>query len=188
MKLFPLLAFALLTPLLSHASELSNQVLREMNFARTAPQEYAVLLQNRMASMHSSSAVAEAVRFLNRATPLPPLMSSEGLNAAAMLHVEQSGPRGATGHGNAFKRMSKFGRYQGSAGENIDYGRHDARGIVMRLIVDEGVRSRGHRANIFSRSYRVAGVACGEHARFGGMCVMDFASSYVERSGTLAGL
>ncbi len=189
MKFLPTLTLLCSMTLLCHGGELSSQVLREMNHARMAPQEYAALLESRMADSHSSSAVAEAVRFLRNSRPLPPLLSSEGLSAAAMMHVAENGPSGATGHGNAFGRMSKFGRYDGPAGENIDYGRHDARGIVMRLIVDEGVRSRGHRANIFSRSYRVAGVACGGHARFGAMCVMDFASSYLERAGGgLAGL
>ena len=189
MKFLSALTLLFSTTLLCHGGELSAQVLREMNHARMAPQEYAALLENRMAASHSSSAVAEAVRFLQKSSPLPPLLSSEGLSAAAMMHDAAQGRSGGTGHGNAFGRMAKFGRHAGAAGENIDYGRHDARGIVMRLIVDEGVRSRGHRANIFSRSYRVAGVACGGHARYGGMCVMDFASSFIERGGSsLAGL
>ncbi len=189
MKFVSSLIFLFLTTLLCRADELSGDVLREINLARMNPQRYASLLESRMSSSHSSSSIAEAVRFLNRAIPLPPLLSSRGLSSAAMLHVAESGPRGATGHGNAFGRMGRFGSYAGRAGENIDYGRHDARGIVMRLIVDEGVRSRGHRANLFSREFRFAGIACGGHARYGAMCVMDFASDYIERGGSsIAGL
>jgi hypothetical protein len=68
---------------------------------------------------------------------------------------------------------------QGSA-ENITYGRHGAREIVLALIVDDGVRGRGHRKNIFNPTYDVAGAAYGPHARFGSVCSIDFASGYAE--------
>ena len=85
----------------------------------------------------------------------------------------------------------EFGRYRiqkmlGAVGENIDYGSRDARAIVVRLIVDEGIAGRKHRANIFNKTYRVAGIAAGPHARFGAMCVMDFAGDFIERGSGLA--
>ena len=83
--------------------------------------------------------------------------------------------------------MNKFGQYVGWAGENIYYGRGGARSIVCALIIDAGVSGRGHRKNIFSPNYGVAGVANGPHAAYGSMCVIDFAAQYVER-GSLAGL
>jgi len=76
--------------------------------------------------------------------------------------------------------MAGVGKWIGSAGENISYGYSDAAMIVATLIVDDGVRGRGHRKNIFSRSFAVAGIACGPHTRFGGMCVIDFAGGFVE--------
>lgn len=82
--------------------------------------------------------------------------------------------------------MDRFGQRLGTAAENIHYGPGGARGIVCALIVDHGVSGRGHRKNIFNSSFRVAGIACGGHARFGAMCVMDFAGGFVDRSSTLA--
>ena len=80
-------------------------------------------------------------------------------------------------------------RWIGRAGENIHYGPQDARGIVVALIVDEGVSGRGHRKNLFSPAFAVAGVAHGGHARFGAMCVMDFATGFAEKDpGRVAGL
>jgi hypothetical protein len=58
--------------------------------------------------------------------------------------------------------------------------RHTAREIVLALIVDDGVRGRGHRKNIFNPTYNMAGAAYGSHARFGSVCSIDFASDYAE--------
>jgi uncharacterized protein YkwD len=78
--------------------------------------------------------------------------------------------------------MERFGHWTGCAGENIAYGYRDARSIVSVWIVDAKVVGRGHRKNLFNADFRVAGVACGSHPRFGSMCVMDFAGGYEEGS------
>ena len=64
--------------------------------------------------------------------------------------------------------------------ENIAYGHHTAREIVLALIVDDGVHRRGHRKNIFNPTYDMVGAAYGPHARFGSVCSIDFASGYAE--------
>ena len=157
------LAFSCLT---ARAGEMSAQVLAELNLARTAPQTYARLLADRMPQ--SDRDVAEAIRFLEHARPLPPLASSTGLAMGAQLQVDAQGPTGGFGHGSSpFSRMSRYGQWIGPAGENISYGQHDARSVVIQLIVDHGVSNRGHRKNVFSTSYGVAGVACGGHATWG---------------------
>ncbi|HEX8312837.1 MAG TPA: CAP domain-containing protein [Chthoniobacteraceae bacterium] len=175
----------------AHAQSISSEVLAEMNLARTAPQQYAQLLAQRMANYKGREGhrvVEEAVRFLQRAEPLPALSLSEGMSKAASLHVADQGSRGARGHRGSggtspWGRMARFGQHLGYAGENIHYGSRDARGIVMALIVDDGVRGRGHRKNIFSRNFRVTGIAAGPHSSYRSMCVMGFASGFIERGG-----
>ena len=127
----------------------------------------------------------EAVNFLNHARPLPPLSFSNGLSMGAMAHVANQGAAGETGHegtdrSSPWDRMARYGKWTGTAGENISYGVSGARQIVISLIVDSGVSNRGHRKNIFQRGFGVAGVACGSHAKWGTMCVMDFAGGFVE--------
>lgn len=187
MKLLPtLLTLVLLAaPAVLRADPLSSEVLAEMNLARTEPQRYAALLSARSGG-RSTKAVEEAVRFLGRASALPPLAFSPGMSQAAGLHVAEQGARGKTGHGNPWARMARYGQWLGSAGENIYYGARDARGIVCGLIVDEGVRGRGHRKNIFNGGFRVTGIACGPHATYRAMCVTDFAGSFIERGVGLA--
>ena len=170
------------------ADEAGRRILAEINFARTQPQAYASIVAQ---SAGSSRAVAETVRFLERVTPLPPLEHSSGLAQSALSHVFDQGRTGGFGHAgsdgaHSFERIARYGQWQGSVGENIDYGNSSPRAIVVRLIVDEGVMGRKHRANIFSKSFRVAGVAAGSHARYGAMCVMDFAGDFIERGRGLA--
>ena len=178
--------FALTSAL--HASDAGRRVLAEINFARTQPQAYAGIVAR---SGAGSRAAGEAVRFLERAAPLPPLEYSDALSQAALSHVLDQGGAGGFGHAGSdgtrsFARIARFGQWQGAVGENIDYGSRDARVIVVRLIVDEGVAGRKHRTNIFNKSYRVAGIAAGLHARFGGMCVMDFAGDFIAHENGLA--
>ena len=188
MKLFVLLFVCLALPSGLRAGEAGRRVLEEINFARTQPQAYAAIVA-RVTS--GSRAAAEAIRFLERAAPLPPLTHSNGLAQAAGSHVADQGGTGGFGHAGSdgarsFERIARHGQWQRAVGENIDYGSSDARRIVVRLIVDEGIAGRKHRANIFNKTYRVAGIAAGPHARFGAMCVMDFAGDFIERGESLA--
>ncbi len=127
----------------------------------------------------------EAIRFLSRAKPLAPLAFSNGLAMSAMAQVVDQGGTGTIGHNGTdrstpWDRMARYGEKVGFAGENISYGVSDARQIVISLIVDAGVAGRGHRKNLFLNKFGVVGVACGSHARYGTMCVMDFAGGFIE--------
>ncbi len=75
-------------------------------------------------------------------------------------------------------RVSRYGKWSGKIGENISDGRSDAREVVVQLIVDDGIPSRGRRKNFFSPDFRVVGVACGPHSEYRAMCVTTFASGY----------
>jgi len=191
--LLPLLAIVI-APLASHAGDLSEQVIAEINLARTAPQQYAQIVASQMAGYHGvegDRAVNDAIHFLQKAKPVAPLTASNGMSSSALSHVLEMGPIGGRGHksGNGsqpWDRMAQFGKWIGQAGENIDYGVHDARAVVIRLIVDDGVSGRGHRKNIFNRDFRVAGAASGFHATYGAMCVIDFAGGFVEAPGKVA--
>jgi uncharacterized protein YkwD len=181
-------AATLLSLVTARADEVASQVLAEVNLARTQPALYAQFIGEYAASGRtraSKGAVREAITFLRKTQPLPALEWSDGISRAALAHVLDSGSRGRTGHTGTrgqspWQRMARFGQWAGRAAENISYGVSDARGIVVQLIIDEGVPGRGHRRNIFGPAFRVAGVATGGHARYGTMCVMDFAGGYVE--------
>ncbi|MBT0653424.1 CAP domain-containing protein [Geomobilimonas luticola] len=182
---------------------LADQVLAEINLARTNPKAYAGFLREfrtqfrgkdyrqpgspiLIRTTEGAGAVDEAIRVLSRQKPLQPLSWSRGLAAAAAELVEDEGESGMTGHvghtsGSPLERIERHGTWQGLIGESIGYGPDKARAMVMQLIIDDGVPDRGHRKSIFTPAYRTAGVACGPHPRYGNMCAIDFAAGFRER-------
>lgn len=77
--------------------------------------------------------------------------------------------------------MSRYGTWGVIWGENIAYGKTSARDIVLALIIDDGLRERKHRKNIFNPKFNYAGAAAGPHAHFGSVCTTDFAGAYAEQ-------
>ena len=180
-------------------------IVREMNLARQNPAQYAsfieelrthfrgslLVLPGRMAmrTKEGTGALDEAIRFLRTASPQAPLTFSPGMSRAAADHcAEQAGGgmshRGRGGSTTA-GRISRYGSWSGSWGENLSCGRSGAREIVMALIIDDGLRSRKHRANIFSSSFGYAGAAVGNHATYRTICSIGFAGGYAERGEAL---
>jgi uncharacterized protein YkwD len=186
------------------APAFDRALLDEHNAARTDPAGYAAHLEALLPyfegsilrrpgsraglqTNEGSTAVREAIRALRQQAPLPPLEWADGLALAARDHVRDQGPSGATGHdgtdGSSMDgRVRRYGAWNGTAAENIDYGSANARDVLISLIVDDGVPSRGHRRNIFNPNLRVMGGACGPHTRYRRMCVLDYAGEFTPTS------
>ena len=199
-------AFCLLLALAAPAAALdegfARKVLDEVNLARTSPRAYGAYLRDfrgrfrgksyllpgsstPVRTREGRSAVDEALTFLSRQKPLPPLSWSDGLAAAAAELAEEQGRTGDTGHvgrrsRGLQERVERHGEWERQIGEVIGYGPDDPRNMVMQLIIDDGVKGRGHRKTIFAKGATVAGVACGPHPRFGTMCVVDVAGGFRE--------
>ena len=163
-------------------------VIREINLARENPALYATFAtESRPFHMiEHGHAVDEAVRFLKKARPLQPLTLSTGMSRAAADHCAEQ-LEGQLGHDGTDRsspgdRISRYGTWSATWGENISYGQKTARGIVLTLIIDDGVRSRGHRKNIFNPKFNYAGAAFGPHARYRTVCSIDFAGGYAEQA------
>ena len=138
-----------------------------------------------MQTQEGAAAIKELITFLKEHQPVAPLGWSNGLYKAALYHCQDTGPRGMTGHESSdrtdtFERIEKFGQWQSTAGENCSYGSEDAMGVVLQLMIDDGVPSRGHRTNIMKTDFHVVGCATGPHSQHEMMCVMDFAGGFSE--------
>ena len=174
---------------------LEAAVLDEINYARTQPQDYAQMLRHYRGSydgnvvddpdepgIHTTlegvRAVDEAIAFMERQRPLPPLANGRLLAQAAVDHVTEQGRRGDTGHisANGLTPGQRVARRGGGiyVAETIAYGFATPIAVVRQLIVDDGVAGRGHRSVIFTPSLHYVGAACGPHPTYNAMCVIDF--------------
>jgi hypothetical protein len=189
--------FAAPSPL--HAGPFEDAVLSELNHARAHPQAYARELRREEVAQarygdeprdfggmaqEDPDAVEDAIDFLMRQAPLPPLAHDARLAAAARLHAERQGPTGEVGHGapgSLGQRLQREGFFAGIEAESISYGQRTPRSVVRQLIVDSGVPDRAHRRDLFGHAYQAAGVGCGRHAEWGSMCVIDLAGAIMRR-------
>lgn len=164
----------------------------EVNLARASPEAYARIIEQHYRSLgkdrihrkegrklrmvEGRPAVNEAISFLRSTKPLPALNLNSCLSQSAQDHVIGTGPSGQTGHqgrdgSNPSERATRRLGYRAYCGENISYGRNSAREHVIALIVDDGVKARGHRLNLFNAGYRSIGIGIGSHARYRNMTV-----------------
>lgn len=180
------------------APDLSRAVLDELNVARTRPHDYARTLRAYRARFdgylcrdpdgygpgrmthEGTAAVDEAIAWMDRQRPLPPLSDRSGLARAAADHAADQGDTGGFGHRGSDGatlgvRLTRAGVVATMSAEVVSYGEDTAEGVVRQLIVDDGLRSRSHRADVLDPRLTTAGVGCGPHRTWGAMCVVDLA-------------
>jgi uncharacterized protein YkwD len=109
-----------------------------------------------------------------------PVTELTTLDRAALDLVLDEGPRGGRGHvgsdgSQPWTRMQRYTKGLTAYGEANAYGPSDARSIVIGLLVDDGVPSRGHRHGLLNPIFRYAGVSYGGHRTYGVMSVIDLA-------------
>jgi hypothetical protein len=183
-----------------YLSAFEKEVVLEINKLRSDPDRYAREYLEPMVDCYNGrklyypgdlplmttegvKALMECMQFLRNQEPVPVLKPDQRLTLAANDHVKdqsQSGKIGHQGHDRSgFRnRIERYGRWSGKIAENIAYGQVTPRQIVLYLLIDDGMPSRGHRKNFLTEDFRFIGVAEGTHPEYEKMCVMEFASGF----------
>lgn len=182
-----------------YLSTVEKDVVLEMNKARSNPALYAELYiaprakkfdgniyNGTLMTNEGVKVVNECVSYMNKAKALSVLTPEKGLSLAAQSHSSTQGETDQTGHtgvdgSTPFTRIEKYGTYK-TAGENISYGATSGRDIVVQLLIDDGVSSRGHRKNIMNKDFSSTGVGyTHKHKTYGSVCVITYAGGYSEK-------
>ena len=182
---------------------LPEAVLAELNVCRANPSKYsdklAATLKHYEGNVYNKPGsipieteegpdnIQDCIRQLKATKPLPAMRWSNVLAQAAQAHVDDIGPSGQMSHqgsdgSDPGERIERFGQWDGTIGENIDYGDTNAEEIVVNLLIDDGVQTRGHRTNILKAEHLFAGVAYGDHADMEHVCVIVFAQGVSDGS------
>ena len=190
---------------LPELSPLVEEIVQELNTVRANPAWYAyTVLQPRLkyfdgvyyrepgrpalVTKEGASAVRECIRALMSTAPTNRLKVEKGLCYSAQWLANDQARTGRIGHDGSdgsspVDRMGRYGQWGGGVAENCAYGRKSAREIVVQLLVDDGVLSRGHRMNIMRTDFRKVGIGFSDrgYAPYGAVCIMDFAGAYTSR-------
>jgi uncharacterized protein YkwD len=186
-----------------YLTPVEKDVILEMNKVRSNPKKYADLYikprleyydgntyfpPNKMPieTMEGAKAAQECYESLSKMSRLQPLIPSRGLWQAARDHASDQSNTGGVGHDGSdgstpFDRIKKYGTYA-EAGENIAYKPNTGREIVIGLLIDDGIPSRGHRNNIMHKEYNHVGAAVNSHKKYGVICVIEYAKGFVSNS------
>jgi uncharacterized protein YkwD len=186
------------------ASTREQEILAEINLARSNPSQYATYLEafkqnyngrelrlsdgKSLQTNEGVGACDEAIAYLRSLKPLAPFQMSSGLGLGAKDHVGdlvKTGGRGHKGSDGSMPeaRVSRYGTWTESVGENILYNSTKTREDVISLIIDDGVANRGHRKNIFKPTFHVVGIALSSGAS-GTIGVITFAGGFADRTAT----
>ena len=190
--------------------KMEREIYATVNKARENPAAFAGSLA---AYGTSDPVVKEAMAFLKNISghSFKLLHRKNGMDMAAREHAAEYAANSNVGHKGTSTdcsakrdylgcRLGRHGTVTGLTGENIFSGSGaqtiPGSGIVMALILDHGVKSRGHRAAFFDTyaanlsadktnvdkymcAYEAIGVGCAYDKKSGNIaCVIDFADGY----------
>lgn len=157
-----------------YMSEEERVTIYVLNLARTNPKLFCETVvkpycEEAGIDMNSEHYYKSLVREMNKMAALSILQPDSACWASAACHAEAAGKSGYTGHERKSSKCQRLKRYNG---ECCSYGTNGAVGVVVTLLVDEGVENLGHR-EILLTEYRKIGVATRPHSGYRTNTVLD---------------
>jgi len=138
-------------------------------FAETILKKYLILKGNK-----GDKYIKSLYKDLKKVHNLPMLVPRKDLYNVARDHATRSGKKGYKGHKGFKTRYTPVLERYMEVGENIYYGLYTPEEIVLQLLIDEGVKDLGHRANLLNPKYNSIGVSIKPHKSYEYNCVQSF--------------
>ena len=176
--------------------DLSKKLFIEQNKIRKDPQSYIPKLEsylskfqenilylineNPLKTFEGKLAIEEAIIFLKSQKPINELEYNEELSLAAEDHINDIGKKGLTSHEGSNgkdlpERIEKYIEWEDLIAESLDFGFFNPENIILNLLIDDGVKERYQRENLFNEEFNYCGIACGKHRDLNISCVFIYA-------------
>lgn len=157
-----------------YMTEEERNIIYILNLARMNPKLFCETVvkpycEEAGIDMSSEHYYKSLVRQMKKMAPLGLLQPDNACWASAACHAETAGKKGYTGHERQTSKCRQVKRYNG---ECCSYGIASPVGIIVDLLVDEGVESLGHR-EILLTEYKKIGVAKRLHSSYRVNTVLD---------------
>ncbi|CAK4084716.1 unnamed protein product [Aphanomyces euteiches] len=180
--------------------EFAAAITIEINAVRTNPHSYIpyceAMLQQfsgniltiptegiRLQTEEGPAAVQDCIAFLKSQAPVDYLVLEANMSKAAIDHALDLGNNGAVSHTGSdgstmVARLEKYGEWRGSIGELLAFGLSQPRNVVLQLLIDEGVPTRGDRLSLMDNKFKCIGIGFSPHKFQKHVCVLDFAGGF----------
>ena len=173
---------------------IKREVIAESNRIRTNPKAYIPILEGYLKNFDGNlltlpdkheileteegpRAYKEAIEFLKNQKPINVIEYDEEASKVALEYSKflSNSKEGQVEDENQIEqRVEKYLDYDYSISENIDFGGSTGVEVIVNLLVDDGVKNRTHRENLFSDKYEYYGVGVFEHSDYDFCTVIDY--------------
>ena len=169
------------------------QLLKEHNKIRNSPSSYIPILtktkklfrKNNVLHFYKEmpfktyeglETIDEAINFLSTQKPLKSFILSSELIKSSKDIANELGTNGIVNHSkNLPQYIEKYCEWGGMLCENIDFGTKQAENIMIKLLLNDGIKERFQRLNIFKPELKYIGISQNSHIKYGICTVIHYA-------------
>lgn len=174
-----------------------KQVFDTYNLARTDPKKFAEKVEEYKANFEGNllkipgtnsaiqtregpAAYDEAIEFLNKQAPLPPMVGSKGLRKIAKEYKDNLGKVEPSKVGTIDLQsiIEKYGSFDGNFSRMIEYGGQTPERVIINLVVGDGDKNRRQRSYIFGDIFNKIGISSGKHDKYRQFTVIAAATDF----------
>ena len=174
---------------------IKKEVIIETNRIRTNPKAYIPILEKYLENFDDNiltrpdknecietqegpKAYKEAIEFLKNQKPINEIEFDEEASKVAEEYAKVLSNSGEDENGEDERRIEervdKYLEYDYAISECIDFGGSSGIEVIVNLLVDDGVKLRTHRENLFSNKFQYYGVAVVTHPEYDFCTVIDY--------------